>query len=144
MSILRAFVAGLVLVGCASPSEDVDEATPAVDDVVTQAAIREISCNADSRQRHASYHLRLSADGVVRDGTVLRGFSKDSPDYRVDVKSVKKDGNRIRIEMTEGESQVRFTISAAGFAAKTRAALDATVEQTTDLAILDAASGSRG
>ena len=133
-----AFAAVLVM-GCSAPPEDAEapDATDA-DEINAQVVVRELSCNADARQRHASFHLRLSSDGKVREGTVLRGFAKDSPDARVDVKSVTKVGDRLRIEAVEGENHVRFTISASGFAAKTRAPLDAKVEETTDQAILDA------
>lgn len=129
-------LAAALLFGCSAPSEDAE--TTEADEINGQAAVREVSCNADARQRHASFHFRLSSDGKVREGTVLRGFAKDSPDARVDVRSVTKVGDRLRIEAQEGANQVRFTISASGFAAKTRAPLDAKVEETNDQAILDA------
>lgn len=132
-------LAAVLLVGCSAPSEDV-EATEAMeaDEINAQVATRELSCNADARQRHASFHFRISSDGKVREGTVLRGFSKDSPDARVDVKSVTKVGDRLRVDAVEGATHIRFSISASAFAAKTRTALDAKVEETNDQAILDA------
>lgn len=130
----------LVFAGCAA-ADDAQQAGAAVasDDVVTGASIREIGCRASSRTKTSEFHFRLSSDGQVHEGTVLRGSFKDSPDYRVDVSSVTKVGDRYLIEASEGDSRYQFSLSAAAFDARQPTELDAIAEDTNDPAILEAA-----
>lgn len=128
----------LALAGCAG-ADDVSGSGAAVgtDDVVTGATIRELGCRASSGAKSSEFHFRLSSDGRIHEGTVMRGSTNASPDYRVDVTSVAKDGDRYRIEASEGDYRYRFTLSSAAFDARQPADLDARSEETNDPAVAD-------
>jgi hypothetical protein len=127
----------LVAVGCASPSGDVPSGN-ASERATLASPIREISCSSEARQRHAEFRFRLSADGKVREGTVMRGYSQGAPDARVEVTRVSEEGGRLSVEANEGSNHYRFTLARAGFAATTQTALDARMEETNDQTVLEA------
>jgi hypothetical protein len=110
--------------------------------VIEHAPVREIACLAEAGGEHADLRLRLSADGAVRQGTLTRTSGKGSPDERLDVVSVSRDGARVRIVARSRAHQYRFSIAAAALSSSTPQHLAARVEESNDPAMA-APAGSR-
>lgn len=127
----------LAFAGCAAADDVPEGSAVATDDIVSGATVREMGCRASSLAKSSEFHFRLSSDGEIREGTVMRGSTNASPDYRVDVSAITKDGDRYRVEASEGDYHYRFTLSAAAFDAQQPTALDARSEETNDPAVRD-------